>query len=574
MVNYQTECLRVVTIRYLKNFIGSSIQDSSGKAVTISREDDTYCPTYSELTGGTIIQTWRQGTTPNSDRDGIAVNSAWVGGDGSQLYTNDQLVDQRDLLMKFTRFNTLSIDRSGSAIMSECGDDETLTYTYNYDRYTKSMDSSCATGVSLTNVSSACGELTYHTAFQNLANSGSSVTNCTSYHVDKNGSVSADSRIDSIYADVTFRGTSYSSNTITITQNALTGSYSVWDKNISTGITVHPLTVTTFGCAGGNYSANATGYYDVQKHWKENNCNVEYPNLTAITESGSITLDTQSGTFPTKSCPTYEDCSASETFWFEFVSGSGVVARDSITFTQTGTNQCTVTCTITGNNTASYTGGTIQLSVAGCPSPAPSSCEISGINSIGASGGYPTFTVAGCGSPTPTPTGDYVDLGLPSGTLWAKYNVGSDCEGCRGNYYDYGKGASQHMRTYGTATYSGNENPLAASADTATQVMGSPWHTPTKTQFEELVANTTQQTVTKDDGGAERRCIKFTASNGNYIVFPCVGFFMEHALYEFNTSAMYWTSTPNYSFFAVGEFNSSFNREERTHGLPVRGVIG
>lgn len=39
---------------------------------------------------------------------------------------------------------------------------------------------------------------------------------------------------------------------------------------------------------------------------------------------------------------------------------------------------------------------------------------------------------------------DYVDLGLPSGTLWATMNVGASSETEYGNYYKYGLGASQY----------------------------------------------------------------------------------------------------------------------------------
>ena len=35
---------------------------------------------------------------------------------------------------------------------------------------------------------------------------------------------------------------------------------------------------------------------------------------------------------------------------------------------------------------------------------------------------------------------DYVDLRLPSGTKWAKCNVGASSESAYGNYYMYGKG--------------------------------------------------------------------------------------------------------------------------------------
>jgi hypothetical protein len=164
---FQNECLKVVTIGYLKTFIGNLIQDSSnGSTKLISYSDNTYCPTYSELTGGTFIQTWSQGSTPKGDRDGIAVGGS---------YSNNQLVKQQDLQVKYTRFNALSIARSGSGNISECGGNATLTYTYNYSRHTKSMNSSsCATADTSSNVASVCGELTYHTTY-------GSVSNCTAY---------------------------------------------------------------------------------------------------------------------------------------------------------------------------------------------------------------------------------------------------------------------------------------------------------------------------------------------------------------------------------------------------------
>jgi hypothetical protein len=54
--DFQTECLRVVTIGYLKSFIGNDVQDSSNSSPIYisSAYADTYCPTYSELTGGSI----------------------------------------------------------------------------------------------------------------------------------------------------------------------------------------------------------------------------------------------------------------------------------------------------------------------------------------------------------------------------------------------------------------------------------------------------------------------------------------------------------------------------------------
>jgi len=334
MAVQQTECYRVVTIGYLKNFISNLIQNSTGGTVTISRTDDTYCPTYSELTGGTIIQTWSQGSTPNGDRDGIVVNSSAILGGN---YAANQLVDQKDLSLRYTRFNSLSIARSGSGNISECGGSATLTYTYNYKRYNKYMNDSCVTASSESTVDSVCGELGYHTTY-------GSVSNCTAYSIGKNGTVSASSRSDSIYADVTFRGTNHASNTVTITQNALSGSYSTYvsERTVTTAVSASRSSAYEFGCGGGTYSATGTRHYNTYTTYKwKDSCGTEYSDKTQErqTSTGSTqSLGSKSGTFGSVTCPT-EDCSGSASLSFEYDGYS-----DSVSFIRTGRNSC-VHCT-------------------------------------------------------------------------------------------------------------------------------------------------------------------------------------------------------------------------------------
>lgn len=134
---------------------------------------------------------------------------------------------------------------------------------------------------------------------------------------------------------------------------------------------------------------------------------------------------------------------------------------------------------------------------------------------------------------------DYVDLGLPSGIKWATMNIGASSETDYGNYYQYGKGAEQYAATSGQSDYSGTENPLAASADTAVQVWGGQWHMPTKVQFEELTANTTYEWTTIDgvNGG------KFTAQNGNYIFLPASGYLYDGNKKFVGYNGSYWSST-------------------------------
>ena len=325
--DFQTECLRVVTIGYLKDFIGTYVQNSTnGSPISIQRSDDTYCPTYSELTGGTIIQTWSQGSTPRSDRDGITVNQTWAG--GSSGYAANQLVDQRDLGLKFTRFNALSITRTDNGgDIWECGGSATLSYTYNYKRYTKTMSSSCSVSSTNTTDNGPCGELTYHTTY-------GSVSNCTNYSIGKNGSFSAASRTDNVYASTTFRGTTRTSNSVDIPQKALTGSYSReknrWEE--TTSVTATATSQTSFDCVGGPYSARGTRKYNVvgQFAWVDS-CNVEYSQTQNrnISTNQTEDLGTTGGTFGYHDC-----CEGSYSTSANIQFSKGGKSSPTITFTQ------------------------------------------------------------------------------------------------------------------------------------------------------------------------------------------------------------------------------------------------
>ena len=121
-----------------------------------------------------------------------------------------------------------------------------------------------------------------------------------------------------------------------------------------------------------------------------------------------------------------------------------------------------------------------------------------------------------------------VDLGLPSGTLWAKYNVGSTSESDYGDLFAWG--ATEPYRLNGTtpidntgnysASYASKiQHDLYPNEDAATVHWGKGWRMPTKAQFEELFANTTDEWT--EINGINGR--KFTASNGKYIFFPAAG---------------------------------------------------
>ena len=167
----------------------------------------------------------------------------------------------------------------------------------------------------------------------------------------------------------------------------------------------------------------------------------------------------------------------------------------------------------------------------------------------------------------------YVDLGLPSGTKWAKYNVGANSETDYGNYYMYGMGSKTYDPT--DSPYAGTEDPLAASADTAALEWGGSWHMPTYEQLIELTANTTYEWTTIDgiNGG------KFTAQNGNYVFFPAAGSWDNGSQDLVGSNGYYWSSSPGYGsdyayilYFYNGVKNVDFS--DRYYGSSVRPVVG
>lgn len=137
---------------------------------------------------------------------------------------------------------------------------------------------------------------------------------------------------------------------------------------------------------------------------------------------------------------------------------------------------------------------------------------------------------------------DYVDLGLPSGTLWATCNVGANVPEDYGDYfawgetmpkgiydwrtYKYCKGRDDQLTkycnnpSYGYNGFTDNLTELQSSDDAATANWGSGWCMPTKTQWEELKNNTTV-TWTMQNGV---KGMKFTAGNGNSLFLPAAGY--------------------------------------------------
>lgn len=154
---------------------------------------------------------------------------------------------------------------------------------------------------------------------------------------------------------------------------------------------------------------------------------------------------------------------------------------------------------------------------------------------------------------------DYIDLGLPSGTLWATCNVGATTPEGYGDYFAWGE--TQPKDNYSWSTYRycmGSENTLTKycnneyfsyngyadylavlqpNDDAAKVNWGYGWCMPSKDQWWELRQNTTQTWTTQNGING----YLFTARNGNGLFLPVAGYRWDYDFYHAGSSGHYWS---------------------------------
>ena len=146
---------------------------------------------------------------------------------------------------------------------------------------------------------------------------------------------------------------------------------------------------------------------------------------------------------------------------------------------------------------------------------------------------------------------DYVDLGLPSGTLWATCNVGAKTETEYGDYFAWGEIDTKKEYTWETYKY-GDENnikkytkedkleELELDDDVAYTCGKDDWHIPTAEQFRELKEHTRYKWHNNyNDSGING--MLFTGENGNTIFLPAGGLKHENVVRYSNTDGQYWS---------------------------------
>jgi hypothetical protein len=167
---------------------------------------------------------------------------------------------------------------------------------------------------------------------------------------------------------------------------------------------------------------------------------------------------------------------------------------------------------------------------------------------------------------------EWVDLGLPSGTLWASCNVGANSPEDYGDYFAWGETQPKGYYTKDSYNYNYTSNPTTLSLykDAAYTNWGIYWRMPTRAELEELIDNCTWNWTTQNGV----KGYKLTSrTNGNSIFLPAAGFRREHDLCGAGSSGDYWTSSQGCSYLRFHSGDASISGSSCYWGKSVRPVL-
>ena len=200
----------------------------------------------------------------------------------------------------------------------------------------------------------------------------------------------------------------------------------------------------------------------------------------------------------------------------------------------------------------------------------------------------------------------YVDLGLPSGTLWATCNVGADKPSDFGLYFQWGdvQGYTQDQIRYGKKKFASDWSDykwlrndaftnyrrtfvkyrnsgivldiLDLEDDAANVNMGGDWHIPTPSQIQELIDNTTSDWIKMDNVNGRL----FTSKkNGKSIFIPAAGLAWDGSVANSGDYGNVWSSMLSSGNVDYGQYlsfysgDASLSVNDRYSGFSIRGVL-
>ncbi len=144
----------------------------------------------------------------------------------------------------------------------------------------------------------------------------------------------------------------------------------------------------------------------------------------------------------------------------------------------------------------------------------------------------------------------FVDLGLPSGLLWARTNIGASFPSNDGDYFAWGETEPKSYYAWSTYKWWGDDNitkynptdkktTLDSEDDAATVNWGVPCRMPDSSEFEELY-NECNWTWQESYNGTSGYLV--TGPNGKTIFFPASSsHFDDDELYDHGWEGYYWS---------------------------------
>jgi len=200
---------------------------------------------------------------------------------------------------------------------------------------------------------------------------------------------------------------------------------------------------------------------------------------------------------------------------------------------------------------------------------------------------------------TPPDDHEWVDLGLPSGTLWATCNVGASAPEDYGDYFAWGETAPKDnygwntykwayydsngdwrltkyctRSDYGYNGFTDNKTELDPEDDAAYVNWGPSWRMPTTEQQRELDEKCSFVWTTQN--GVKGRL--FTGPNGNTFFLPAAGYRWNESLDFAGSWGYYWSRTldpdDSYSAHDLRFYSGRVIRYHyyRRYGFTVRAV--
>ena len=198
---------------------------------------------------------------------------------------------------------------------------------------------------------------------------------------------------------------------------------------------------------------------------------------------------------------------------------------------------------------------------------------------------------------------EWVDLDLPSGTYWAKCNLGAASEDGYGNYYMWGSKTANTAAecTWANAPFNGGNaeynkgafdsvkdtvcpnDILAKGYDAAYKATEGIARMPTKAEIGELMTYTEHKWVSNFNGMIGINGVKFTSKTdtSKYIFIPAAGYYFNSSVNSERTYVYVWSSSILSSTTPIAGASLNINssgedklgiQPHRSYGLSIRPV--